>query len=40
MLGVQTLVSVLGIWVIDIFFLVAAFKLMHHQAGYVSWPAE
>ena len=40
LLGLQTLVSVLGIWLLDIFFLVAAFKFMHRQPGYIPWPAE
>lgn len=40
LLGVQTIVSVAGIWVIDVCFLLAGFEYMRHQPGYVVWPAE
>ena len=40
LLGVQTIVSVVGIWVLDVCFLLAGFEYMRHQPGYVLWPAQ
>lgn len=40
LLGGQTIVSLVGIWVLDVGFLVAAFEFMRRQPGYVLWPAE
>ena len=40
LLGMQTIVSVVGIWVLDVCFLVAGFEYMRHQPGYVLWPAQ
>ncbi|DBA79899.1 TPA: hypothetical protein ACH3X1_008117 [Trebouxia sp. C0004] len=40
LLGIQTMVSLLGIWILNVFFLVAAFCFMRNQAGYVLWPAS
>lgn len=33
------MVSLLGIWTLNVLFLVAALCFMRDQAGYVQWPA-
>ncbi|KAL3158258.1 hypothetical protein ABBQ38_010509 [Trebouxia sp. C0009 RCD-2024] len=40
LLGARTIVSVVGIWVLDVAFVVAALEYMRHQPGYVLWPAQ
>ncbi|DBB17796.1 TPA: hypothetical protein ACH3X3_002824 [Trebouxia sp. C0006] len=40
LLGIQTMVSLLGIWILNVLFLVAALCFMRNQAGYVLWPAS
>jgi cation-transporting ATPase 13A3/4/5 len=40
LLGPLNVASVVGIWGINLVFLVGALCFMHTQTGYVKWPAR